>query len=103
MGIAIISSSKYKHTKHVTKSVFQYNIAAENPTNHASGSHFATLWCGLVPVDFTHILQGYFTSTGAIIWLPQWQWSNSEEYRFMNHIHLINSVFVIKKYKIQQN
>ena len=27
---------------------------------------------------FTHILQGYFTGTGAIIWLPQCQWSNPE-------------------------
>ena len=32
--------------------------------------------CGL----FTHILQGYFTGTGAIIWLPQCQWSNPEGY-----------------------
>ena len=29
---------------------------------------------------FTHILQGYFTGTGAIIWLPQCQWSNPEGY-----------------------
>ena len=29
---------------------------------------------------FTHILQGYFTGTGAIIWLPQCQWSNPEWY-----------------------
>ena len=26
----------------------------------------------------THILQGCFTGTGAIVWLPQCQWSNSE-------------------------
>ena len=30
--------------------------------------------------SFTHILQGYFTGTGAIIWLPQCQWSNPEGY-----------------------
>ena len=35
---------------------------------------------GLVAVDFTHIPQGYFTGTGAIRWLPQCQWSNSEGY-----------------------
>ena len=29
----------------------------------------------------THILQGYFTGTGAVIWLPQCQWHNPEEYR----------------------
>ena len=28
---------------------------------------------------FTHILQGNFTGTGAIIWLPQCQWSNLEK------------------------
>ena len=32
----------------------------------------------LVPVNFTHILQGCLTSTGAIIWLPQCQLSNPE-------------------------
>ena len=30
-----------------------------------------TNWSGL----FTHILQGYFTGPGAILWLPQCQWS----------------------------
>ena len=29
---------------------------------------------------FTHVLQGYFNDTGAIIWLPQRQWSNPEGY-----------------------
>ena len=29
---------------------------------------------------FTHIFQGCFTGTGAIIWLPQYQWSNPEGY-----------------------
>ena len=29
---------------------------------------------------FTRILQGSFTGTGAIIWLPQCQWSNPEGY-----------------------
>ena len=26
--------------------------------------------CGLLQVNFTHILQGYFTGTRAITWLP---------------------------------
>ena len=34
----------------------------------------------LVRVDlcdmFTHTLQGYITGAGAIIWSPQWQWSD---------------------------
>ena len=34
---------------------------------------------GLGLVNLTHILQGYFTGTGAIIWLPQCQWSNPED------------------------
>ena len=29
-------------------------------------------------VQFIHILQGCFTDTGAIMWLPQCQWSNPE-------------------------
>ena len=46
-----------------------------------------TLLCfamGLILVDISHILQGYFTGTGAIIWLPQCQWSNPGEYRCKN-------------------
>ena len=34
---------------------------------------------GLVWADFTHILQGYFTGTGAIIGLPQCQWGDPED------------------------
>ena len=29
-------------------------------------------WSGLVKVYFTHIFEGYFSATGAIVWLP-WQ------------------------------
>ena len=39
----------------------------------------STLFC-LVLIDFTHILQGGFTGIGAIIRLPQCQWSYPEEY-----------------------
>ena len=46
----------------------------------AYGSHFVVFCCGLIWTDFTHFLQGYFTGTGAIIGLPQCQWSNPEEY-----------------------
>ena len=35
-----------------------------------------TLRILLFLVIFTHILQGCFTGTGAILWLPQFQWSN---------------------------
>ena len=37
------------------------------------------LFCGcFVHTDYTHILQGCFTGTGAIIWLPQCQWTHPE-------------------------
>ena len=36
--------------------------------------------CGLVPVDFTHILQDDFTGYEALLGLPQIQWSNPEGY-----------------------
>ena len=37
--------------------------------------------CWWIYIDlFAYILQGYFTSTGAIAWLPQCQWSNPEGY-----------------------
>ena len=43
---------------------------------------------GEVLVDFTHIRQGDFTGTGAIIRLPQCHWSNPEEYGQTSHINL---------------
>ena len=54
------------------------------------------IWCDL----FTHVIQGYFTGTGAIIGLSQCQWSNPEGYGYnqpvpthnksqqrVNHVH----------------
>ena len=35
---------------------------------------------GLVPGKFIHIFQGRITGLETIIWLPQCQWSNREEY-----------------------
>ena len=38
------------------------------------------LWSWIIVINqFTHIFQASFTGTGAIIWLPQCQWSNPEE------------------------
>ena len=34
----------------------------------------------LLPVDFIHIFQDHFIDTGAIVWLPRYQWSNSDGY-----------------------
>ena len=36
---------------------------------------------GVALHNFIHILQGYFTGVGAIVRLPQRQWSNPERYR----------------------
>ena len=52
------------------------------PKNNA---HNLCLCCILVLGNFTHILQGYFTGTGAITWLPQCQWSNPEKYGKIHH------------------
>ena len=41
-----------------------------------------TYYCVLLWFDITHILQGCFTGTGAIIWLPQCQWSNLESHGY---------------------
>ena len=47
-------------------------------------------YCGLGHLNFTHILQGNFTGTGAIIWLPQFQWSNPDKYdEQANHMNLL--------------
>ena len=48
-----------------------------------------TFRCGLVMVDVTHILQGCFTGIGAILWLPQCQVRNPEEYGHITHITLL--------------
>ena len=41
---------------------------------------FIVFCCYFGSSRFTHILQAYFTGTGAIVWLPQCQWSNHEGY-----------------------
>ena len=55
--------------------------------------------CGFVLNYFNHILQGCFTWTGAIIWLPQCQWSSPEEYGQIHHIDLqwIHGITTTKK------
>ena len=48
--------------------------------------------------NFTHILQGYFTGTGAITWLPQCQWSDPEGYTFMvMHIMIVRYSWELRK------
>ena len=36
---------------------------------------------GLVPIEVTHIHHGNYSGVEAIMWSPQRQWSNTQEYR----------------------
>ena len=47
-----------------------HNTHEVHPMKYASGLCFVVVCCGLVGVDFTHILQGCFTGTGAILHNP---------------------------------
>ena len=55
-------------------------ICRVHPKNYVTWFMMCCFCFVSVLSDFTHILQGYFTGTGAIKWLPQCQWSNPEEY-----------------------
>ena len=48
------------------------------PKKYAHDSCFVLLFCGQLPVEFTIFLR--VALLAAIIWLPQCQWSNLEEY-----------------------
>ena len=41
--------------------------------------------------DVIMIRQGYFTGTGAIIWLSQWQWSNPEGDRWIHNVESLDA------------
>ena len=68
-----------------------------HPRNYLFGSCCAVwvyVFCGLVLGEFTYILQVYFTGTGAIIWLSQYQWINPLRIG-------LNTVSDLKLYEIQ--
>ena len=46
-----------------------------------------------------HILQSYFTGTGAIMWLPQCQWSNSEGYENTSHMNPYKELMISPQQK----
>ena len=49
--------------------------------------------CGLVPIDFANIFQGYYTYMVC-------QWSNSEEYGQLDHLNWLganNMITTVKK------
>ena len=58
--------------------VATHHIPTEYPKNCIHVLPFVMSCCGRVLVEFTPILQGCFTGTGAIVRLPQW--SSPEEY-----------------------
>ena len=70
-------------------------------TRIVHSSFFIIFCCGLVSINFNHILQGYFTDPGAIIWLPQGEWSNVEVYGRI--ICIISSPELWLYDKIKQN
>ena len=49
--------------------------------------HFIVCWCGLVPVDVTHIPQDYFTSNWVNLWLLNFQWNNPDGYGWIDHMN----------------
>ena len=53
--------------------------------------------CRFIEVNFTHILQGHFTGTGAIIWLFQSRWSNPEGYEQINHVNPQEPMIITEK------
>ena len=53
---------------------------------------WSMLGWGLLTAELTHILQGYYIGTRAIIWLVKCQWSNPEEYRSMHNVNLTSPV-----------
>ena len=60
-----------------------------HPMNYAQGSHFVMVCCCIVEAIFTHILQGYFTSTGAILQLED---DNNHNKAVQNTTHCLSTM-----------
>ena len=58
---------------------------------------FVVPCCGLVSHNSTHILQGYFTDTVAIIWLPQCQWNDTGGYENVSRVTNMNWLYIPNK------
>ena len=61
----VLFSLSYFHWRHGRPCIFSTMLESSVVRQKV----MPTVWCGLLPVDFTIILQGYVTATGAIIWL----------------------------------
>ena len=65
--------------------------------NHVHSLCFVVFCYSLLPADFTNILQGHFTGTGAVIWLSQCQWGNPEKYGWIGHMNPLRINAVVAK------
>ena len=59
--------------------------------------------CGLVPVDFIHILQDYVTGTRGIVRLSPYQRSKPEEYGPTDHMTFYSTHNIPQHHKEQKN
>ena len=66
------SEPKTNHSKAQQSMNYMHNYCDQESGNHK--------WNVFTYDLCTDIFQGWFTGTGAIMWLPQWQWSNPEGY-----------------------
>ena len=91
--ILCMGSANGRRHYNVTSSLIDWAHTQNDPSYSISHKIYAVWSCFVLlwlyhqfPVNsyepFTHILQGYFTGTGAIVQLPQYQWSNPEGYGF---------------------
>ena len=66
-------------------------VHTHHPKKSTHGLCFVVFCCGKVLVYFTHIVQVCYTCIGAIIWLPQCQWSIPEQYGKISDTNLLRS------------
>ena len=57
------------------------------PKKYGHAPCFIVFCSGLVMMYIIHMIQGYFIVTEKTVWLPQWQWSNPDQYAWITHIN----------------
>ena len=65
-----------KHVESYFFNVSVRHILRMHINEYAEGLSFVILCSGLVKVNCTHILNGYFTGTGVTLMFLQYQWGN---------------------------
>ena len=89
--------SRLKRTIYAT--TFNSSMDSKRSLVHTQQNlHFIVFYCDLVPVKFTHISQGYFTGTGAMVLVkqPKTIWA-------MKHMDLILTIMCPKQHTGKQN